>query len=101
MQGELIGGVVGAAARRRWWGRAFALAYWRLPGRVLAGRLVLLAVMAVLLVAVAPLAPVWPLVVVAGVLFAIVAAEGVAAPESAVGRADSEQTRRTAGRERA
>ncbi|MFP5343812.1 MAG: low temperature requirement protein A [Candidatus Limnocylindria bacterium] len=54
---------------------ASALAYWRLYRRVLVVRLAILVVMAGGLVVVAPLAPVWPLVVVAAALAAIVLAE--------------------------
>ena len=54
-----------------------AVCYWRLTGRVLVPRLVLLGIMAVLLALVAPLAPVWPLAVVSAVLIAIVLVEAV------------------------
>jgi low temperature requirement protein LtrA len=58
-----------------------ALSYWRLSGRLLVTRFVLLAVMGGLLAAVAALGPIFPLLVVAGVLFALVAFETVASPE--------------------
>jgi len=75
-----------------------AVSYWRLSGRILVARVVLLAVMAGALVAVAALAPVWPLVVVAGALFAIVAIEAAAAPQAKAIREDHAQ--RPLGRER-
>ena len=76
-----------------------AISYWRLSGRLLLGRVVLLAVMAGGLVAAAPLAPVWPLVVVAVALSAIVATEPTTVPESEAVRGD--HAARAAGRERA
>jgi low temperature requirement protein LtrA len=58
-----------------------AVSYWRLSGRALVTRFLLVAVMGGLLVAVAPLGPALPLLVVAGVLFVLVAVESVASPE--------------------
>jgi hypothetical protein len=53
-----------------------AVSYWRLSGRVLRGRLVLMAVMGGLLALVAQLHPVWPLVVVAATLALLLVVEG-------------------------
>jgi low temperature requirement protein LtrA len=54
-----------------------AVSWWRLSGRVLVPRLMLLAVMGVLLALVAPLAPVWPLATVAAVLVVMVGVEAL------------------------
>jgi low temperature requirement protein LtrA len=58
-----------------------ALAYWRLSGRILVGRLVVMAVVLAALPFVAPLPPIWPLVVVAAGLITICVLEEFRAPE--------------------
>ena len=57
-----------------------ALSWWRLSGRILAGRLAVLGAMAGALVVVAPLPPVWPLAIVAAALLAIIVVETVRPP---------------------
>jgi hypothetical protein len=61
-----------------------AVSYWRLSGRVLVTRFLLLSVMGGLLVAVAPHLPLVSLLAVAGALFALVASETLATPEPVV-----------------
>ena len=55
-----------------------AVSFWRLHGRVLVTRLVVLALMVPGLIVVAPLEPVWPLAVVAVALGVLVVAETIA-----------------------
>jgi hypothetical protein len=62
-----------------------AVSYWFLHRRVLVARVVVLAAMGAALVGVAPLAPVWPLVVVAGALLALVVYEAVTPRRSHAG----------------
>lgn len=65
-----------------------AVSYWRVTGRILTTRVFVIAAMVVPLILVAPLAPVWPLVVAASAVAALVLLEGEG-PSEAPTSADS------------